>query len=234
MHIFFSTESSGNTFILSEAESKHCIRVLRMKAGSEVRLFDGKGNFYEGYISKPDPQRCIITITKTTGGFENRNYRLHIGISPVKQRERFEWFLEKSVEIGIDTITPLICHRSEKMSINRERAEKIIISAMKQSVKSLKPELTEPYAFDEFINTYYEGIRMISHCSIEFRQQKIDNVYSKGHNAVMLIGPEGDFTVEEIEKACENGYISVHLGKSRLRTETAGIAACYSVYYINQ
>ena len=234
MHIFFSTQSSDNTFILSETESRHCVRVLRMTAGSEAILVDGTGNLYEGYVSNPDPQRCIITITNTISGFDRRNYSLHIGISPIKQRERFEWFLEKSVEIGIDTITPIICHRSEKMSINLERAEKIIISAMKQSFKALKPELSGPLSFDEFINAYNSGTCIIMHCNGSFSESKIDTVYAKGQSAVILIGPEGDFTEEEIVKALEKGYVSAHLGKSRLRTETAGIAACHSVYFINQ
>lgn len=234
MHIFYVPGSNGSTFTLSETESRHCIRVLRMTTGDVIKLIDGSGNLYTGYISDPDPLRCKITITKTITGFGKRNYRLQIGISPIKNRERFEWFLEKSVEIGIDIITPLICHRSEKNPINESRAEKIIISAIKQSVKAYKPELTKPYHFDEFIEIFNSGVCMIPHCSKSFERNKIDSVYSRGRNAVILIGPEGDFTDEEIIRAIERGYIPVHLGESRLRTETAGIAACHSVYFINQ
>jgi len=234
MHIFYAPESSGNTITLSETESRHCIRVLRMTTGCVIKLIDGSGNLYTGYISDPDPLRCKIIVTKTITGFGKRNYRLHIGISPIKNRERFEWFLEKSVEIGIDIITPLICHRSEKNPINESRAGNIIISAIKQSVKAYKPELTKPYLFDEFTDTFNSGVCMITHCSKAFERNKIDSVYSRGRNAVILIGPEGDFTDEEIIRAIERGYIPVHLGESRLRTETAGIAACHSVYFINQ
>lgn len=205
-----------------------------MSAGNLVNIIDGTGNLYEGFISDPDPLRCGITITKTIHDFERRNYRLHIAVSPLKNYERFEWFVEKSVEIGIDMITPLVCSRTEKPVIKADRAEKIIISAMKQSVKAFRTILNRPCRFDDFISLSHSGALMISHCSSKFSRDRIDAVCPKGNDAVILIGPEGDFSEEEIEKALEKGFRSVHLGKSRLRTETAGIAACHSVYFINQ
>src|SRR5512133_1623067 len=144
MQIFYAPGISGESYMLDEKESKHCIRVLRMVKGTAVRLIDGHGNLYEGQVSDPDPKRCLITVSEIKHNFEKRDYRLHIAVSPLKNPERFEWFVEKSVEIGIDEITPLICKNTEKQSVKHERTENIIISAMKQSIKALKPVLNEP------------------------------------------------------------------------------------------
>ena len=234
MQIFYAPDITGNDFTLDEKESGHCIRVLRMKRGTPVRVIDGKGNLYEAVIVNPDPRKCSLSITGVTREFEKRNYRLHIAISPLKNYERFEWFIEKSVEIGIDEITPLICSNTEKPGIKRERINNLIISAMKQSLKASLTILNEPCTFHDFIRNTHFGTRMIAHCNSEFPKKKIGEVYSKGNDALLLIGPEGDFSGDEIKAAGEHGFHAVHLGKSRLRSETAGIAACYSIYYINQ
>ncbi|MCX6255449.1 MAG: 16S rRNA (uracil(1498)-N(3))-methyltransferase [Bacteroidia bacterium] len=234
MQIFYAPDINGDTYTLDEKESKHCIRVLRMTKGTCVRLIDGKGNLYEGIISNPDPKECKIAITGINKEFEQRNYRLHIAISPLKNPERFEWFIEKSVEIGVDEITPLICRNTEKPGIKKERINNLIISAMKQSLKSAKTILNNPCFFKDFINMDLKGNLMIAHCNDSFTRNKISEVYLKNENALILIGPEGDFSEEEIASAIEKGYSPVHLGHSRLRTETAGVAACHSVYFINQ
>lgn len=234
MQIFYAPDINGSTYTLDENESKHCVRVLRMSRGAIVRLIDGKGNLYEGIISDPDPKRCSIDITGTEKDFEKRNYRFHIAISPLKNPERFEWFIEKSVEIGVDEITPLICHNTEKPGIKSERINNIIISAMKQSLKATKAILNNPVQFNDFIKMHINGNRMIAHCYQQFARNKITEVYSRNENATILIGPEGDFSEDEVGHAIENGYIPVHLGRSRLRTETAGLAACHSIYFINQ
>jgi 16S rRNA (uracil1498-N3)-methyltransferase len=205
-----------------------------MSKGNEVRLIDGKGNLYEGIISDPNSKRCAITITGTIRNFEKRNYRLHIAISPLKNPERFEWFIEKSVEIGIDEITPLICKNSEKKIIKTERVNNLIISAMKQSLKSTKTILNTPCLFHDFIKMNHNGDCMIAHCNTEFSRNKISEVSSRGNDALIMIGPEGDFSEEEIIAAVSSEFKPVHLGQSRLRTETAGIAACHSIYFINQ
>lgn len=233
MEIFYAPDIAGDSYVLDEKESKHIIRVLRMVKDQEVRLIDGKGNLYNGIIIDPDQKKCIIRITGSINNFEKRNYRLHIAISPLKNPERFEWFIEKSVEIGIDEITPLICRNTEKKGIKTERINNLIISAMKQSLKATKPVLNEPCNFGEFISGYKIGIRMIAHCDKKQIRQSISEIYSKKENAIILIGPEGDFTPEEIGNAIETNFIPVHLGSSRLRTETAGIAACHSIYFIN-
>jgi 16S rRNA (uracil1498-N3)-methyltransferase len=234
MQIFYAPDIISDTYTLDENESKHCIRVLRMTKGTEVRLIDGRGNLYEGVISNPDSKKCMVSITRITKDFEKHNYRLHVAISPLKNPERFEWFIEKAVEIGIDEITPLICRNTEKPGIKRDRINNLIISAMKQSLKSERTILNEPRKFSDFIHSGHNGILMIAHCEHDPGKRSIGEYYHRGNEAIILIGPEGDFTVEEIKSAAECGFKPVHLGKSRLRTETAGVAACHSIYFINQ
>jgi 16S rRNA (uracil1498-N3)-methyltransferase len=234
MQVFYAPDITGNMYILDQNESKHIVRVLRMSAGTRVKLIDGKGNLYEGVIDDPDPRECSIRITGVINNFETRSYRLHIAISPLKNSDRLEWFIEKSVELGIDEITPLICRNTEKPNIKKERIGNIIISAMKQSLKSTLTTINDPVTFSEFIERDHDGIRMIAHCNEAYKRIKISDSYSSGENALILIGPEGDFSKEEIAAATEKGFAGIHLGKSRLRTETAGIAACHSIYFINQ
>ena len=233
MQIFYAPDITGYTYVLDEKESRHSVRVLRLKKGSPVRLIDGRGNMYEGVITDPDFRRCVIGIKSVVENFGKRDYRLHIGISPVKNHERFEWFVEKSVEIGIDEITPLICRHTEKSSIKSARVRNIIIAAMKQSIKAENTALNEPCLFNDFINYGHKGELMIAYCDQKIAGSKISDVYSKGRDAVILIGPEGDFTEDEINSAISRGFRAVNLGNSRLRTETAGIVACHSVYFLN-
>jgi 16S rRNA (uracil1498-N3)-methyltransferase len=234
MQIFYVPGIKSNTCVMDENESRHIIRVLRMTKGDRLKLVDGNGNLYSGIINDPDPSSCGIEITDVIKDFEKRGYRLHIAISPIKNQERFEWFIEKSVEIGVDEITPVICRNTEKPGIKRDRINNIIISAMKQSLKAFRTSLNETVTFGEFINSGPDGIRMIAHCNPDYKKEKIDIICEKDRDAVILIGPEGDFSDEELRLAFENGFKPVHLGTSRLRTETAGIAACHSVYFINQ
>lgn len=234
MQIYYAPDINGDTYVFDEKESKHIVRVLRMAKGTSVRLIDGRGNLYEGIISNPDLKQCTVEIKNVIYDFENRDYTLHIAISPLKNPERFEWFVEKSVEIGIDEITPVICRNTEKPGIKKERTENLIIAAMKQSLKAKRPLLNEPCFFDDFVRKNIPGILLIAHCNESFKRSKISDVCSKKDNITILIGPEGDFSNEEIQKAIELKYISVHLGQSRLRTETAGVAACHSINFINQ
>jgi 16S rRNA (uracil1498-N3)-methyltransferase len=205
-----------------------------MKEGSPVKLIDGRGNLYEGIITKADPIKCEIGIKNIIKDFEKRSYSLHIAISPLKNPDRFEWFIEKSVEFGIDEITPLICSNTEKPGIKSERINKIIVSAMKQSLKAGLTILNAAVSFDDFIREDHNGIKLIAHCNSLKDRSKICDVYSSGNDAVILVGPEGDFSEDEINKAIPAGFIPVHLGNSRLRTETAGVAACHSIYFLNQ
>ena len=234
MQIFYAPEIAGDLYSLDENESRHCIKALRMTKGTPVKLIDGKGNLFEGIISDPDPKRCTITVTGSVPDFEKRDYRLHIAISPLKNPDRLEWFIEKSVEIGVDEITPLICRNTEKPGIKEDRINNLIISAMKQSLKASLTILNPACRFEDFIHKPFTGKRMIAHCNSSVERRKISDLCFRNDNVLVLIGPEGDFGDDEIRKAEENEFISVHLGRSRLRTETAGVAACHSVYFINQ
>lgn len=234
MQIFYVPGITGDSCIMDVNESRHCIRVLRMPKGGHVKMVDGTGGFYEGIITDPDPSACGVRITERSLEFGKRDYMLHMAVSPIKNQERFEWFIEKSVEFGIDEITPLICRNTEKHGLKTSRINNIIVSAMKQSLKAYKPVLNEPVVFGEFIAAGHTGTKMIAHCNRSYELKKIGIVYRKGMDALVLIGPEGDFSNEEIDLALTGGFTGISLGNSRLRTETAGIAACHSVYFINQ
>jgi 16S rRNA (uracil1498-N3)-methyltransferase len=234
MQIFYAPDINGKTYTLDENESRHLIRVLRMTKGANIRLIDGKGTLYYGIISDPDQKKCTIDITGEIRDFEKKDYRLHIAISPLKNPERFEWFIEKSVEIGVDEITPVICRNTEKPGIKSVRINNLIISAMKQSLKATKTVLNEPCLFNDFIGLNSCGIKMIAHCDDSVARKRVSDIYIKKNDAIILIGPEGDFTSEEIVSAQDKEFTPVHLGRSRLRTETAGIAACHSIYFMNQ
>lgn len=234
MQIFYAPGIGGDSYLLDERESRHCVRVLRMTRGTEVKLIDGVGNLYEGMIEKPDSKGCLVLINKVFRDFEKRPYRLHIGISPLKNPERFDFFIEKSVEIGIDEITPVICRNTEKQNVREARINNIIISAMKQSLKAKMTVFNKLCSFEEFIGNSFPGKKLIAHCNPAVKRKGIEQVYSGGESVAMLIGPEGDFSDDEISSARDNGFIPVHLGTSRLRTETAGIAACHSIYLLNQ
>jgi 16S rRNA (uracil1498-N3)-methyltransferase len=234
MQVYYAPDITDGQYILDEKESRHSIRVMRMKKGDLVRLIDGKGNLYQGTITAPDPKKCIIGIGSVIKNFESRPYKLHIAISPLKNPDRFEWFVEKSVEIGVDEITPVICRRTEKTGIKTERIKGLIISAMKQSLKAKDTILNDLIPFSDFIRSDREGCLMIAHCNGKLKRSGITDIYSRGDNALILIGPEGDFSEDEILSASEKGFNPVHLGNSRLRSETAGITACHSIYFMNQ
>jgi len=234
MNIFYSSSITDDSCVLDESESRHCIRVLRMREGSVVRITDGKGNIYEGVISSGDTKRCRIRITGIVYSDTGNKFSVHIAISPLKNHERLEWFTEKCVEIWLDEITPVICHNTEKEIIKPDRLNGIIVAAMKQSLKAFRPVLNDPVLFKDFVKRDFTGKKLIAHCKNDIERNSIGSLYMKGETVTILIGPEGDFTEAEINLALENGFLPVHLGTSRLRTETAGIAACHSVYFINQ
>ncbi len=234
MQVFYAPDIKGDTYILDEKESRHIVRVMRMPKGAPVMLIDGLGNLYEGVISDPDQKRCTISVTAVTEKFEEKSYRLHLAVSPLKNADRFEWLIEKSVEIGIDEITPVISQHTEKKGIREERLNNIIVSAMKQSLKTRRPVLNQPVSFGEFIASVNSPVKIIAHCNVSMSRKKITEVCPPGTDTAIMIGPEGDFSEREIDDAVRSGFVSIHLGKSRLRSETAGLAACFSIYLINQ
>lgn len=233
MQIFYCEDVSGEKALFSREESGHCLRVLRMRRGDTLTFTDGKGKLYNGVIATDDPKGMSVTITSSKIDPFPRNYRLNVAISPLKNEERLEWFIEKAVETGVDVITPVICSRSEKRSIRRKRLEGIIISAMKQSGRCILPRLDEPESAEEFLRRAAKGKKIIATCDSSFDRTAITNAFNRGEDVTILIGPEGDFTPAEVKTAMSAGYVSVHIGTGRLRTETAGIAACCSVYLAN-
>lgn len=234
MHLFYTPDISSDTYTLNEEESNHCNKVLRLKQGDTVHLIDGVGGLYVGQIAETTKKAVLLNIIDKQQGFGKRNHYLHIAIAPTKNIDRIEWFLEKATEIGIDEITPIICDRSERKIVKEERLEKVVTSAVKQSLTAYHPKINTAIAFKDFIKQSDAEVKMIAHCIDEDNKQAISELIKPHQKYLILIGPEGDFTPKEIELALQNGYKPVTLGNTRLRTETAGLAACFEVNYINR
>ena len=242
--------------ILPEEESQHAVKVLRLQVGSTIEVVDGMGGFYHARITNLHPKHCGFEITEAKTEFGKRNYRLHIAIAPTKNIERLEWFIEKATEIGIDEITPIVCRFSERKIVKEERLEKIIVSAAKQSVKAYFPTLHPLSTFDELMKNHQASQKFIAHCYTSpqpspkereiakedyfenvqkniLERKLFQNEIKKSSDVLILIGPEGDFSKEEVQKAINLGFIPVSLGESRLRTETAGVVACCTAAIVN-
>jgi len=234
MHLFYTPQITSDTYTLEEEESKHAIRVLRLAPGDFIYLLDGVGGFYKARICDASAKGCTVKIVETHKEYGKRSFYLHIAIAPTKNIARIEWFLEKATELGIDEITALKCEHSERIMIKPERLHKITVSAIKQSVKAYLPRLNEMEKFKPFIKQPFTGQKFIAHCISSASKPHLKNCYTKGQNALILIGPEGDFTPEEVELATQNGFREISLGPSRLRTETAGLAACHVINILNE
>ncbi len=220
--------------ILDKNESKHAIKVLRLKRNDIIHLTNGKGTLCTAIITNYNTKYCEVQITKTIKEYQKRNYYLHIAIAPTKMNERFEWFLEKCTEIGIDEITPIICKNSERKIIKKERLKKVILSAAKQSLNTYIPKLNDAIFFDKFISNQPKDYKKyIAHCQDTNHKKNIKKVLVRETKSIILIGPEGDFSIDEIQISENRDFIPISLGKSRLRTETAGITVCHSVNFIN-
>jgi len=235
MQLFYSADISPETtqFTFDKTESRHIIRVLRKKEGDQIFISNGKGILLKSEITVANDKKCMVTIVSAVEKPKPWNYYLHIAIAPTKNIDRFEWFLEKATEIGIDEITPILCEHSERKIIKKERLEKIIESAMKQSLKYHLPKLNELTTFQDFIEQDIQGARYIAHCASS-EKQMLKSVSKSVKHITILIGPEGDFSTTEIENAEHQNFISVDLGESRLRTETAGVVATHIVSLFNQ
>lgn len=229
--IFFTPDILSNPELPFE-EAQHCIKVLRKKEGDEIFLADGKGNFYDAVIVQANPKHCIVNLLNTIPQTKSWNFNLQIAFAPTKNMDRIEWFVEKATEIGIDRFSPILCQHSERKEIKLQRIEKILVSAMKQSQKALLPQLDEMLPFSRFIKQNFEGAKYVAHC---YPGQKplLKEVYKKEENALILIGPEGDFSEKEVEEALQQGFQPISLGESRLRTETAALAACHAIHVLN-
>ena len=234
MQLFYNPDLTEHTqeFFFSKEESKHIAKVLRKKEGDTLSITNGQGWLFTAQITIADLKKCAANIIAKTY-FENHSYKLHLAVAPTKMNDRYEWFLEKATEIGIDSITPIICDHSERKVIKPERFEKIIQSAMKQSLQYHLPKLNSAISFKQFMNQEFSGQLFIAHCE-ELDKTSLKSQLETQTEITILIGPEGDFSVKEIALALQNGFAPVTLGNTRLRTETAAIAACHSVAFVNE
>ena len=232
MILFYYPEIESGTITLPPEESRHCVRVLRLGPGDVVYLTDGIGKLAETRILHPDHKKCIVELISIKEE-KKQAFHLHLAVAPTKNINRFEWFLEKATEIGVNEITPLICENSERTVIKAERLNKVLVAAMNQSLKTFLPVLNESMTFDQFMNNNFKGEKFIAYCSENYRTS-LKEQYNAKNDALILIGPEGDFSEKEIAQALANNFQAVSLGNSRLRTETAAIVACHTVNLINE
>jgi len=232
MNLFYDPDITGQLYTLNKVDSNHLVRVLRIKIGETVFVTNGKGMLFECIVSDTNPKSCQIEIVNKTPGGDKRNFNLQIAIAPTKNISRFEWFLEKSTEIGVDCISPILCDHSERKTIKLDRLNRVITAAMKQSLKSFHPKLDDLININDLIEKPFQGQKIIAYVDNEI-ENELFNMCKPNVDTLVLIGPEGDFSKEEISKAIDNGFIPVKLGPSRLRTETAGIVACHTVNLVN-
>lgn len=232
MQVFYTSENIGDTCRLNVEESRHCVQVLRMKPGQEVQLTDGRGGWYLAEIGIANPKACTLKILKKYDGYGIRTARLHLAIAPTKSSDRFEWLLEKATECGIDEITPVICEKSERTVVKPERLIKVMVSAIKQSQRAWIPRLHPAVRFKSFMEMHSEAEKFLPHCH-EGEKAFFKDSYTPGRDAIVLIGPEGDFSRQETATAMNKAYKAISLGEHRLRTETAALAICIQFNTLN-
>jgi 16S rRNA (uracil1498-N3)-methyltransferase len=231
LNLFYQPLIPEGKYYLDDVESKHCTKVLRGKKGDLIHVTDGRGFLYHAVITNPDARQCEFDIREKIEE-PRRDYRIHIAISPIKNSDRLEWFVEKAVELGVDEITFIECHHTEKTQVRSERLAKLAISAMKQSLKWTLPALSGPLKLSIVIANSTATVNFIAHVD-PLNPSHLLKVAPPHSNCLILIGPEGDFSVDELVLAKENGFQNVSLGSSRLRTETAGLAACHILNLVN-
>ncbi len=231
-NLYYAPEITTPSFQLNADESKHLIRVLKMKIGNLLQFTDGKGMIYTCRILDDSAKRCEIEVLSTEPGTDKRPFHLQISVAPTKNINRFEWFLEKATEIGIDRILPFKSEHSERKEVKIDRLNRVITAAMKQSLKSFHPQLDEIIKFQKMIEMPFDGKKFIATLEDE-QTPELSKIYKPGENAWILIGPEGDFSPQEIEDAKAKGFIPVKLGPYRLRTETAAVTACHTINLLN-
>ena len=232
MNLFYTPKINSEIYILDQDESRHCLKVLRLKIGDEIFLTNGKGDLYKCELIEDHPKKCTVRVIDIQKEYEKRNVKIHIAVAPTKNISRYEWFLEKATEIGVDEITPIICEHSERRIIKHDRLNKVITAALKQSLKAYHPVLNEMQNFNKFMDLDFAGEKYIGF--YENDPELLKKVYTKGKDALILIGPEGDFSKKEIQIAKEKGFVPISLGNNRLRTETAAVVACHSINFMNE
>ena len=219
--------------LLPDEESMHCTRVLRLGRGAELTVTDGRGVFYRAVIEEADTRHCRVRVVEQREAPRPWAYGLHLAVAPTKSIDRMEWFLEKATEIGVDSVTLLRCRYSERREVKRERLQRVAVSAMKQSGQAHLPLIEGMTDFADFITrSTTEACRLIAHCHSS-ELPSLSTSYHRGSNVLILIGPEGDFSAEEVEMAEAAGFAGVSLGRTRLRTETAALAACHAIHVLN-
>jgi 16S rRNA (uracil1498-N3)-methyltransferase len=236
MHRFYCPDIA-DTLTLGEEDSKHCVRVMRMAEGDTIEVVDGNGTLYTCRITMAHPKRCAIEVLDKEVQPPHWGHRIVLAIAPTKNLDRIEWLVEKCVEMGIDRIIPLRCHNSERTVLKTERLKKIMVAAMKQSLKATLPQLDEMTPLEQVVAEPFEGTRCIAYCDALLpREQRrtLADVYRPGSDVMVLIGPEGDFSPDEVQAATTAGFIPVTLGESRLRTETAGLMAVAAIHALDQ
>ena len=235
MEIFYSTDIAGATVRLNPEESAHCVRVLRHRVGDEIAVMDGAGTLLWCVLEEVSPSAAVGRIVRREPGFGAHPYRLTLAVCPTKNMDRYEWMAEKATEVGVDVLAPVIGERSERKVCKTERLERIVLSAAKQSLKAAVPVVAQPVSVLDFIESVpADSLKLIAYC---FEGEKVSIkdalAASKLSNVVVLIGPEGDFSPKEVAAALRAGFKPVHLGTSRLRTETAALSAAFAVYFDN-
>lgn len=239
MEIFWTDRIEAGLCLLGEEESAHCVRVLRHREGDNVCVIDGVGTMYECVLSQASPKAAVARIEKANPGWGSHPYRLEMAVCPTKNIDRYEWFVEKATEVGADRFVPVIGEHSERKVLKTERLRRIVLSAAKQSLKAAVPEIAEPLTVKEFIASVADSsaLKMIACCFEDESHPRTSVMQALSgtdrREYIVLIGPEGDFSREEVRLAIEAGFIPVHLGESRLRTETAALAAVFAAYYNN-
>lgn len=232
MNIFIATIESDLAYLEAE-ESWHCCKVLRKKAGDKIAVIDGKGLFAEGVLDLVSEKKCKVKLLNKPTLQQKRNYYLHLAIAPTKQIDRLEWMIEKAIEIGLDELSFIQCKNSERVNLKIDRIQKIVESATKQSLQAYLPKVNALKTFDEFLKHCVEDQKLIAHCK-EGIKTKISDLKFKNTSTLFLIGPEGDFTVDETNEAIQRNFVAISLGDNRLRTETAGLYACQAAALLSQ
>ena len=237
MQLFYTPniQPQHSSFILSEEESKHAVRVLRLTAGEKIHLIDGRGGLYETEIIDAHPKRTTLRVLAVQEKFGQATYEVHLAVAPTKNIDRIEWFLEKATEVGLTEFTPIICEHSERKEVKVERLAKVAIAAMKQSLKAYLPKINVAISFNKFIQDI-KGVEVskgIAHC-VDSEKRYISNSFVPKGKYLILIGPEGDFSEKEISQAIDAGFVPLSLGEARLRTETAALSAVIEVSLLNR
>ena len=234
MQLFFNPniDSATSTFFFDKEESGHIIKVMRRNSGDILMVTNGLGQLFTTEIILAAASKCTIKVISIIT-VPPMAYNLHLAVAPTKMNDRYEWFLEKATEIGVTEITPIICDRSERKIVKNDRFDKIILAAMKQSANCYLPKINEPIAFKDFIKKDFQGQKFIAHCE-DSKKNSLKNELKLKINTLILIGPEGDFTENEVKASIENKFTPISLGSSRLRTETAAVVACHTISLMHE